>query len=323
MNMKRLSAVCIPLALLAVAHAVGQTKTLASMKAVYEKSIKRIETEHAEKRAAWPAEYIKALRALRTRMQKAGDLDGWELVGSEIGRFGQRKTIAGSDIVRSSPALSAIQAKYGKLASILDEKKSAEILNLTELYLGHLKKLQSDLTKKGDMAEALSVKAEAERVRRSGPVSEAAFAMAEREVKAMRAEESSRAAEPTPSVAPPADDPDIKRMMATRDAWIEAWKTFRAGRNTLGTRRKLQPFIQEWRAVKPDLYARLAEIRLGDSLALRRTKREYLAAREALKAASGEDGPTTVSEIRLEKIRKELAEAEARLEKALALPSPP
>ena len=293
------------------------------MKAVYEKSIKRIETEHAEKRAAWPAEYIKALRALRTRMQKAGDLDGWELVGSEIGRFGQRKTIAGSDIVRSSPALSAIQAKYGKLASILDEKKSAEILNLTELYLGHLKKLQSDLTKKGDMAEALSVKAEAERVRRSGPVSEAAFAMAEREVKAMRAEESSRAAEPTPSVAPPADDPDIKRMMATRDAWIEAWKTFRAGRNTLGTRRKLQPFIQEWRAVKPDLYARLAEIRLGDSLALRRTKREYLAAREALKAASGEDGPTTVSEIRLEKIRKELAEAEARLEKALALPSPP
>ncbi len=328
MNMKRVCAVCIFLASTTVSHAAGQTKSLTSMKAVYERGIKRIEDEYAEKSAAWSDEYVKALRALKTRMQKAGDLDGWEFVGSEMERFVKSRTIADSDIVRSSPALLAIQTKYGKLPSILDEKKSAAILDLTKLYLGHLKKLRTDLTKRGDVAQALLVKSEAERVRESGPVSAAVFAMAEREARAYRARESSRAPDPTPSAVPtkampPADDPEIERMMAIRDAWIKGWKAFRAGPSTKGTRLKLRPFILNWEAVKPELYARLAEVKLGDSLSLRRTKREYLAARESLIAASAEHGNSTVTETRMKKLKKDLAEEEARLEKALGLASPP
>lgn len=186
MNAKLPPAVRTFFCLVTAFNAVAQTKDLKSLRNAYDKGMARIETSHAEEAKQWPIAYAKDLAALKTQMQKAGDLEGWQIADHEIKRFNESKTIAKSDMVTAKTALGPLQTKYAGMSSRSDWARSEKTLKFVRLYIRHLRRLQKELTRKGDIDEALRVKAEIGRVQGSEEVTAASFAMAEREAQKVK-----------------------------------------------------------------------------------------------------------------------------------------
>jgi hypothetical protein len=181
MNAKLPLAASALLCLVTAFNAVAQTKDLKSLRDTYNEGMARIESSHAEEARQWPIAYSRGLAALKTQMQKAGDLEGWETIGAEINRFSESKTIAESDIVTAKATLGSLQRRYAGMSARSDGARNEKTLKLVKLYIRHLRRLQKELTRKGDIDEALKVKAEIGRVQGSEEVIAASFAMAERE----------------------------------------------------------------------------------------------------------------------------------------------
>ena len=55
---------------------LAEDADLAKSKSAYDRSLRKIQTEHANNLRTWPARYIKALIVIQKKMQTSGNLDG-------------------------------------------------------------------------------------------------------------------------------------------------------------------------------------------------------------------------------------------------------
>jgi hypothetical protein len=154
---------------------------LATARNTYESALSQIETESSSKLKSWPAQYVKALKALQQKMQSSGDLDGWTAVNNEIERFKTDKRIRKSSIVSEPAELASLQSSYRDAVEKMTSEKNQGICRLTKVYLSRLNGMKRNLTVAGKIDDALAVNAEIERVKSSPTVMEAEFAVAEYE----------------------------------------------------------------------------------------------------------------------------------------------
>jgi len=179
-------------------------KDLSSLKASYEKSLTGIITNYEGSIKSWPDDYVNALKALQTKMQKGGNLDGWQDAKSELDRFQADPKIP--DDARSPRAeVQALLSKYRDLPRQLSLDKNQKITALSQKQLAKLTTLQTDLTKQGKMEEALAVNAEIKRVKSSPEVTAAEFELSEQEAKAAMTKKDTppKEVKPGPAVKPP------------------------------------------------------------------------------------------------------------------------
>ncbi len=173
---------------------------LVSLRTIYEESRKGIHAKYADPVARWPERYGEALRALQKRFQVAGDLESWKVAQTETVRFQQDRDLTARAVVARPADLRDLQLRHGVARLDLVLARDRGLLELHAKFVAALTRLQTDLTREGEIEAALKVNRELERARAST------------EVKAMEADteraESDRAAllglPPPPPPEPPA-----------------------------------------------------------------------------------------------------------------------
>lgn len=153
--------------------------TLESMRRDYELSLQKQQAESGVAAIGKGNDYIKSLAALADTLQKAGDLEGLVAAKQEKERFEKEKQVPPQSPAGLPPPVIKLQTDYRKNLAQAETEKYTGLISLTDKYVGQLNALKKQMTVDGQIDEALKMKAEADRVKSSPPVSAAQFALAE------------------------------------------------------------------------------------------------------------------------------------------------
>jgi len=204
---------------LRVSGAPEKGNDVAALKASYEKALPAIIASYEASAKSWPDHYVNALKELQSKLQKDGNLEGWQDAKKELDRFNGDPKIA-DGALSSRAEVQAIQNKYRDLPRQLSLDKNQKIVALSQKHLAKLTALQTDLTKQGKMEDAMAVNAEIKRVKGSPEVSAAEFELSEQEAKAAQIKKDTppKEAKPGPAekapggkeAAKPIEDGEIK-----------------------------------------------------------------------------------------------------------------
>jgi hypothetical protein len=143
---------------------------LTSLRSIYEENRKGIHARYADPVAKWPERYLEALRALQKRFQVAGDLESWKVAQAEAVRFQQDRDVTARSVVPRPQDLRDLQLHHGVARLDLTLARDRGLLDLHAKYVGALTRLQTDLTREGEIEAALKVNRELERARASSEV---------------------------------------------------------------------------------------------------------------------------------------------------------
>ncbi len=165
-----------------LAAGAGET-TLASLQNAYEKGLQKIQKDYKAAEASWPTRYQDLLEATAAQLQQAGDLENLLALRKEKERFVAQRSVPESPAPGTASLVASLQDNHRKnLADALLEK-NRRIVALTEQYLMRLDTLKQELTRANRISEALTVKAEADRIRQFEVYTAARFALDEHETR--------------------------------------------------------------------------------------------------------------------------------------------
>ncbi|MFC1460971.1 hypothetical protein ACFLQR_00440 [Verrucomicrobiota bacterium] len=150
--------------------ATEKTPGLEEYKAAYQRGLQNIADEYLGELTALPDKYLKALEALERKMQKAGDIDGWVVVKKERERFVSARDLPDEALLEEPAELKKLQIGYRRVLESAKVSKAEKIVALAKRYRVSLERLTKELTKAGQMEEALRVKAEKAQVESSTEV---------------------------------------------------------------------------------------------------------------------------------------------------------
>jgi hypothetical protein len=140
---------------------------LASLQEAYREQVSKIDAKYAALKEKVPADYTNALNALEMSFTKKGDLDSVVAIRTERDRYIVAQDISSKAIVKSPPALKALQERFQKTVVDLEAGKKKDIAASIVPYLTRLEQLKTNLTKSSKVDDALLVKQEIDRVKGS------------------------------------------------------------------------------------------------------------------------------------------------------------
>jgi hypothetical protein len=146
----------------------GSEQSVPARKASFEKSLKTIIADCNVSSKNWVSNYVVSLKELQSKLQKAGDLEGWTEAKNELDRISAAPDAEPgipADALSSVDVVLAVQKKFRDVPAQLVLDKNQKIVALSKKYLAGLTAMQTDLTKQGKMDEALVVNAEIKRVK--------------------------------------------------------------------------------------------------------------------------------------------------------------
>jgi hypothetical protein len=186
-------------------HSSAETE-LEKLRAIYETSLKKIETDHRAARSSIHAGYKQSLRSLADRYRAAGQLEQMLAVRTEQKRFAADPTIPDlSKTADSETTVSRLQANQHTRLADATIAMNRSVVALTDKYVAHLEVRKRRYTIDNYIESALAVKQEIERVRKAAPYTAASFALADNEATEKRAPvglEDPRAPVPEPKNTP-------------------------------------------------------------------------------------------------------------------------
>ncbi len=207
--MKRVEVALFPFlcgTLLAVA---GLDESLERMEQTFEKQVERFEADLAKKTQSLNATYVRSLRKLETIIQEKGELDPLLAVRRERERFVKERSLGRDEVSKGVPELARVQRAF--LESLETERIATadKVLDMAERYKKSLGRLQSRLTREGDLDGALRVKKVVSDVPDLPAVASASF---------VKADSVGGVAEKTPEPAPElAPAPEAKPEVPTTE----------------------------------------------------------------------------------------------------------
>ncbi len=141
-------------------------RTVAGARQLYGQQSKILAEKRDTEIAALGENYTKSLQAAAEQAQKAGQLEPLLAMRRELERFANEGTEPPAIPGNTAPALVKWREAYNRqYAAIMSDHESA-MANLTTRYLEHLDLMKQDLTKAGNVKEALAFMQEYERVKR-------------------------------------------------------------------------------------------------------------------------------------------------------------
>lgn len=161
-----------------MAKAEDTAMLLAAHQKAYEKDLANIDAGCKKALAAWPDQYLQALKNLEQKFQDVGDLENLMTVRKESARFTAAKQVAEDMVVQAPKDLADLQRKAMKSEQNAELKKSRQVVSSAEKYLAILEQLKKDLTKNGNVDDAIVVNAEIGKVKQRPEVTAAQFTVA-------------------------------------------------------------------------------------------------------------------------------------------------
>jgi hypothetical protein len=138
----------------------GQTNTLESLKATYDKESQSLTTAHEQSNEDALKQYGKAVEDLLATLKQKGDLDGYLVVEAERKRF----RAEGTAPTTPAPVLQALAEAYEKAASDAGSDLARQTVGLKRNYVAALDGQIKELVKAGKIPDAGAVKTERDRV---------------------------------------------------------------------------------------------------------------------------------------------------------------
>jgi hypothetical protein len=151
----------------ALAQETKKDADLASLQEAYRGQVSKIEAKYAALKEKIPADYTNALNALELSFTKKGDLDSIVAIRAERDRFLVAQDVPNEALVKSPPALKALQDRFQKAVVDLEAGKKKDIVAITVPYLTRLEQLKTSLTKRSKVDDALLVKTEIDNIKGS------------------------------------------------------------------------------------------------------------------------------------------------------------
>jgi hypothetical protein len=127
----------------------------------FEAASSAIRSKFDKDRADLGGKYVAALQRMEAGLQAKGELNELLAVREERELFAASGTMGSG----GSPELVKIRDVYAESRAPFDAGEKEEMLRLMDAYIRQLEALQTELTRGGDIEEALSVRSEAERMR--------------------------------------------------------------------------------------------------------------------------------------------------------------
>ena len=140
---------------------------LEELRGKYDAGLERLAGTAAKEAGELNRQYAGKLRKLAEAVQDDGDLDKLVAVRSEIDRFQTQKTAPERDQLSEVAELRKLQKTYRKLLARIGAKRDDKRSRLAKKYEDALQVLEKGLTQRGDVDEALRVRAEREELRAS------------------------------------------------------------------------------------------------------------------------------------------------------------
>jgi hypothetical protein len=164
--MKRLLVIAAALAATLTSRAQGTHAAMDARTTAYRQNVAKVEDNARKLRAAWPDQYLQALKALDLKFKAAGDLDNVILVRKEIDRFNQTKQVSRETAPQTPAELGDLHTRAMKSLQSIDLSSGRQIAALTSSYVADLDLLKKELTRQGKFDDAIQV-SEALRLARS------------------------------------------------------------------------------------------------------------------------------------------------------------
>lgn len=138
----------------------AEPEGLETLRSTYKDQLTKIGDEEMATLATAQAQYIAALSAIEKQFQQAGKLEPLLKATKEKERFSGDRNLQAADVVLDVPEIASLQKQYASAMKSVPLEPAQKRLNLAGFYERSLKKLEADLTIKGDIQGALAVKAE-------------------------------------------------------------------------------------------------------------------------------------------------------------------
>jgi hypothetical protein len=161
---RKISGALLALALLAGNALAQGTLSLESIKAIYEKTLQKIEQDAKDTLKGLPGQYERKLDELAAGLQKSGDLEGLLTLNKERTRFKAERTVPDASPADLPAAVVKLQDEHRKAKEQAERDKNEKSGGLAKQYLARLETLKKDLTTQGKIEQALAVKQEIARV---------------------------------------------------------------------------------------------------------------------------------------------------------------
>lgn len=142
----------------------ASAKTLQDYKAVWESQVQKIHDDSFFTATEAPKKYIKALDVIANRMQKSGDLEGWQIINGEKTRFKRTGEVPKASLVDNPAILREVQDKFIASLKKAELTEAKKISVLASNYTRALEQEKVKLTRAGRIEEALSMRDEIERI---------------------------------------------------------------------------------------------------------------------------------------------------------------
>ena len=132
----------------------------------YRTSTEKITAEFNPKLTALQQQYGKSLEALKSTVQKRGDLVKTKAVVTEMERFENEKIVPTEPDETEIAEITTVQANYLKALAAVEKDMGARMGNLTKRYAQALEQLQADLVRTDKLDDATAVNEALERARK-------------------------------------------------------------------------------------------------------------------------------------------------------------
>ena len=157
---------------------MAETPDLATVKFHYESQIAVLHTQEMADRAEMAGKYTNALNTLKLQGQQAGDLDKVTFALAELQRFTKsgRPPESSKD---AGPEFAKLFDAMNQNLRMLGTRTAKEVIRLASDYDRQLGDMQTELTKGGQIEQALAVRKERKELESSSEIAEAKSALAE------------------------------------------------------------------------------------------------------------------------------------------------
>lgn len=139
---------------------------VAADRAIFEKRLAAIRTDHEENLDRLGQQYVKALQATADRLQNEGELELLLGVRKEVERFMQQWSVPENPETGATENVSALRRQYRAARDKRQQGYEEQVAGLVRSYARYLEDRKRALTRDGKLAQALQAKAEAERLAR-------------------------------------------------------------------------------------------------------------------------------------------------------------
>lgn len=205
------------------AHASASQEKLERLQTTFVSELAKIRKTYDKKNETLKSSYIESVTALQKKKQSEGELQPLLAIKKELDRFKITGDITDEALVKNVKSLYEIQLAYIRECKNIAPEEAEQIVKLSKFYDRSLEKMQKDLTRKGQLEDAVAVKNERDSLWQMSVVKKAQDLSASAEAASDNTKPTAQQPEPQKPVEPVAKPSFAKTLSRAERSKIEIY----------------------------------------------------------------------------------------------------